>query len=150
MKRVVKQFETWCFSAPFCHHWILTFSHTVMWIFSLGMFFPVLRPSYGSTDMGNVSLVTPSIHPAFSVGELEMIHTKEFQVAAGKPRADKLACRAGLIMCMTTLELLVNPSLRAHAKKEFDSTKETFVGTVLLESTQGFSHDFAGFSAYLT
>lgn len=37
----------------------------------------------GSTDMGNVSHVVPSIHPFFSVSDSAVIHTREFQTAAG-------------------------------------------------------------------
>lgn len=41
------------------------------------------RPS-GSTDMGNVSHVLPSIHPFYSVGSGVLNHTKEFTTIAGK------------------------------------------------------------------
>ena len=37
----------------------------------------------GSTDMGNVSRVVPSIHPKFGIGTSAGAHTREFQTAAG-------------------------------------------------------------------
>ncbi|XP_055341901.1 peptidase M20 domain-containing protein 2-like [Paramacrobiotus metropolitanus] len=108
-----------------------------------GMFFPVMRPSYGSTDMGNVSTAIPSIHPAFAVGELHMIHTKEFQVVSGKPEALKRARRAGLTMAMTTLELIANPQLRKKARQEFEETRMGFVGNDVESSTA--KGDFSNF-----
>ena len=40
--------------------------------------------SAGSTDMGNVSYVVPSIHPEFYIGTDAVNHTREFTEAAGK------------------------------------------------------------------
>ena len=37
----------------------------------------------GSTDMGNVSHVVPSIHPKFYIGTTVSNHSKGFTVAAG-------------------------------------------------------------------
>ena len=37
----------------------------------------------GSTDMGNVSYVVPSIHPFFYIGTEAVNHTRGFTVAAG-------------------------------------------------------------------
>ena len=37
----------------------------------------------GSTDMGNVSHVVPSIHPMFYIGTKAVNHTREFTVATG-------------------------------------------------------------------
>ena len=38
----------------------------------------------GSTDMGNVSHVVPSIHPMFYIGTQAANHTRDFTTAAGK------------------------------------------------------------------
>ena len=38
----------------------------------------------GSTDMGNVSQVVPSIHPMFYIGTKAANHTRDFTTAAGK------------------------------------------------------------------
>ena len=38
----------------------------------------------GSTDMGNVSHVSPSIHPVFSIGGSAVNHTRDFTADSGK------------------------------------------------------------------
>ena len=38
----------------------------------------------GSTDMGNVSHVVPSIHPMFYIGTLAANHTRDFTTATGR------------------------------------------------------------------
>lgn len=38
----------------------------------------------GSTDMGNVSQLIPSIHPFFAIGTKAANHTREFTQAAGE------------------------------------------------------------------
>jgi metal-dependent amidase/aminoacylase/carboxypeptidase family protein len=40
-------------------------------------------PAGGSTDMGNVSYLVPSIHPMFYIGSDALNHTREFTVATG-------------------------------------------------------------------
>ncbi|GAU96251.1 hypothetical protein RvY_07722 [Ramazzottius varieornatus] len=96
-----------------------------------GMFFPPMRPTYGSTDMGNVSVEVPSIHPAFGVGApgMEMIHTRAFQTLTGRPEAHKAAQRGALAMSMTALNLLIDPDFRHKVRKEFELSKQTFVGS---------------------
>ena len=52
----------------------------------------------GSTDMGNVSHVIPSIHPKFRIGTEVANHTKEFAAASGGyPNSIWLATRVALI-----------------------------------------------------
>lgn len=43
----------------------------------------LLRMTTGSTDMGNVSHVVPSLHPNFNIGDLFKEHTQEFASQAG-------------------------------------------------------------------
>ena len=45
-------------------------------------YYPESMPS-GSTDMGNVSHVVPSIHPVFRIGTEAANHTKGFTEASG-------------------------------------------------------------------
>lgn len=40
-------------------------------------------PAGGSTDMGNVSYVVPSIHPMYYIGSDAFNHTREFTTATG-------------------------------------------------------------------
>lgn len=37
----------------------------------------------GSTDMGNVSYIVPSIHPFYNIGTNALNHTHDFTTAAG-------------------------------------------------------------------
>ena len=46
-------------------------------------------PAGGSTDMGNVSYVVPSIHPMFYIGSDAFNHSKEFTKATGKLEVTK-------------------------------------------------------------
>lgn len=43
----------------------------------------IMTQQGGSTDMGNVSHVVPSIHPKFFIGTDAALHTREFAAAAG-------------------------------------------------------------------
>ncbi len=44
----------------------------------------VLMSSVSSSDIGNVSYVTPSIHPSFYIGTDAFSHTRPFNTASGK------------------------------------------------------------------
>ena len=50
------------------------------------------RKAGGSTDMGNVSHVVPSIHPKFYVGTTTSLHTRAFAVQASKPFYKMIQC----------------------------------------------------------
>ncbi|XP_055354510.1 xaa-Arg dipeptidase-like [Paramacrobiotus metropolitanus] len=100
-----------------------------------GMDYRPSRPCYGSTDMGDVSAVVPSIHPAFAIGETVMVHTKEFQALAGTPFAHQCTRRAGLVMAMTVLEVLANPDLQCTIRNEFIERRKTFIGIDVESST---------------
>jgi metal-dependent amidase/aminoacylase/carboxypeptidase family protein len=80
------------------------------------------RPSggFGSTDMGNVSLVVPSIHPYLKIAEAGIqCHTNGFREAAASPEGQIAMLNAARAMALTTLDLLVRPELLAEAKREF-------------------------------
>ncbi len=72
----------------------------------------------GSTDMGNVSYVTPSIHPIYKVGDVAN-HTVEFTGVAGQPSAQKPTLDASKAMMMMSVELITNSELLQSVKDEF-------------------------------
>ncbi|XP_071112936.1 xaa-Arg dipeptidase-like [Haliotis cracherodii] len=73
----------------------------------------------GSTDMGNVSHVVPSIHPMFFVGRKNCInHTTEFTEAAGSSDAQPYTLKVSKALAMTGVELLLQPSLTQEAKRD--------------------------------
>ena len=78
-----------------------------------------VRPFHGSTDMGNVSLVVPSIHPGFSLGRQVMIHTREFETMAGSEEAQKWTLIAAKAMALTCVRLFVDDEFSKNVKEEF-------------------------------
>ena len=80
-----------------------------------------LKAMAGSTDMGNVSYVTPSIHPLFKIGNA-MNHTVEFTAVAGVPEAQQPTLNSAKAMMMTGIEVISDGKLLKSIKEEFDST----------------------------
>jgi amidohydrolase len=74
----------------------------------------------GSTDMGNVSHVVPSIHPHIRLVPGLRMHTREATEAAGSPEGDRTLVDGALELAMTTVELYSRPELLAAAKREFE------------------------------
>lgn len=71
--------------------------------------------SGGSTDMGNVSHVIPSIHPVVGVlGATGSIHTAEFAVAAGGPAGDQAVLDAAVALASTIVDVASDPQARAR------------------------------------
>lgn len=60
----------------------------------------------GSTDMGNVSHIVPSIHPMIQVSPPEVaIHTPDFATFAGGPDGDRAVLDGAKAMAMTVVDL---------------------------------------------
>jgi amidohydrolase len=81
---------------------------------------PETQRSMGSTDMGNVSHMTPSIHPAIAIAPSDVpIHTDAFREFAASD-----ADHAGLIdsakaLAMTAIDVFLDAGLRSAMKREF-------------------------------
>lgn len=66
-----------------------------------------------STDMGNVSLALPSIHPAIGIESLPAVnHQPEFAAACATPAADQALYDGAVAMAWTMLDMAGTPSLR--------------------------------------
>ena len=66
-----------------------------------------------STDMGNVSLVMPSIHPAISLDSLPAVpHQPEFAAAAATPAADQAIYDGALTLAWTAIDMASTPAVR--------------------------------------
>ena len=77
-------------------------------------------PNSGSTDMGNVSWVCPTIHPDLAIApEGTPGHSILFRDAAATPRADATTLLAATLVAQTGYDLLADPSLVAAAWEEF-------------------------------
>ncbi|MEX2245610.1 MAG: M20 family metallopeptidase [Dehalococcoidia bacterium] len=87
---------------------------------ALGKHFIELRDmSTGSSDMGNVSQVVPSIHPNFSVGATCLTHTPEFTAAANTDAAYEGMLQAAEILAMTGVDVVLDPDLLHRIKADF-------------------------------
>lgn len=60
----------------------------------------------GSTDVGNVSHVVPTIQPEIKIGDDIAAHTPEFAVAADSAYGKKMALKAVMGMCMTVADIV--------------------------------------------
>lgn len=84
---------------------------------ALGRPFPNLgewetRPT-GSTDMGNVSLAMPSIHPMIGINSLPAVnHQPEFTAHCVTPDADKALIDGALTMAWTCIDMAANQDVR--------------------------------------
>jgi amidohydrolase len=83
----------------------------------------VLAGPGGSTDMGDVSYVLPSIHPMFAIPTDAGNHTPGFTAAAATPEAHEAAMRAGKALAMTALDAYLRPEVLEAAKAEFAGRK---------------------------
>jgi metal-dependent amidase/aminoacylase/carboxypeptidase family protein len=73
---------------------------------ALGRSLTVLDRPSGSTDMGNVSLVVPSIHPFIGIESLPAVnHQPEFTAACIRPAADRAIVDGAVAMAWTALDI---------------------------------------------
>ncbi len=77
-------------------------------------------PNAGSTDMGNVSWVCPTIHPDLAICEEGVPgHSTRFRDAAALPRADETTLLAATPVAQTAVDLYLDPALVEAAWAEF-------------------------------
>jgi amidohydrolase len=85
---------------------------------------PPLVDRLGSSDVGNVSQVIPTIQPLMKIApDGTPIHSRAFEAAAATPLAREGTLAAAKAMAMTTLDLLAEPALVARARDEFTKAK---------------------------
>lgn len=78
--------------------------------------------AFGSTDMGNVSQIVPSIHAMVAIAEPDiLIHSPEFATAAASERGMQGMLDAAKAMAMTVAEVLADTGLQARITDEFRS-----------------------------
>jgi amidohydrolase len=90
---------------------------------SLGRHVEAFDPRFGlgSTDMGNVSQVVPSIHPTIAIAPFKvLIHTPEFAAAAASQAGQQGIMDAAKAMAMTMVDIL-QPGVLDRIKQEFNS-----------------------------
>jgi amidohydrolase len=78
----------------------------------------------GSTDMGNVSQLVPSIHPTIAIAPEEVvIHSPDFALAAASEAGIKGMLDAAKALAMTVVDLLASPETVSQVKQEFGQGK---------------------------
>jgi amidohydrolase len=79
----------------------------------------------GSTDVGNVSRIVPTIQPLMPVGpDSVMIHTPEFTEVSGQDKALRHMLDAARAMAMTAIDLLSRPETMEKVRKESLKSKK--------------------------
>lgn len=90
---------------------------------ALGIQFPPLDVESnlpgGSTDMGNVSQVVPSIHPMYGIDTKAVNHTPAFTNATCTEIAHRQTLIAAKSMAMTMIDIFTNPNLLVEIKESF-------------------------------
>jgi amidohydrolase len=76
----------------------------------------------GSTDLGNISLRVPSIHPKVGIAPHGVaMHTAEFASHAAAAPADAAVLDGAVALALTASDFLADPELRAAVRAEFDA-----------------------------
>ncbi len=84
---------------------------------TLGRAFPdlgmLIERAAGSTDMGNISLAIPSIHPYIGIDSLPAVnHQPEFAAHCATAAADRAVADGALAMAWTAVDLATDAALR--------------------------------------
>ncbi|RLC96090.1 MAG: M20 family peptidase [Chloroflexi bacterium] len=79
----------------------------------------------GSTDMGNVSQVVPSIHPIVAIAPPHVLeHSPEFAAAAASEAGHQALLEGAKALALTATDLLANRHLLEKVKDDFSKYKE--------------------------
>lgn len=82
--------------------------------------------SPGSTDMGNVSQVVPSIHAYVSLGPGQWVgHSPEFAQVCGSKQGLDTMMKAVKALALTTLDLMYDEETMRRAQEEFSRMKKS-------------------------
>ena len=79
----------------------------------------------GSTDVGNVSQMVPTIHPTIALTDRPEVvcHSAVFAEAAGGPAGDRTVLTAAKALAMTATDLFTDPAARRVIREEFDKDR---------------------------
>jgi amidohydrolase len=85
---------------------------------------PEVKDRLGSSDVGNVSQVLPTIQPLVKIApEGTAIHSRAFEAAAVTPMARDGMLGAAKAMAMTTADLLADADLLGRIRREFEARR---------------------------
>ena len=81
---------------------------------------PSASGGVGSSDIGNVSMVVPAIHPYLKIVDGDVSgHTPEFREAAGSARGFEAMLNAAKGLAMTVLDVMYRPDTLERMRREF-------------------------------
>ena len=85
---------------------------------------PLPERGFGSSDVGNVSRVVPTIHPEVSIAPHNTsLHSVDFRAAAVSKEGDRGLLDGAKALALTASDLLANPKTIAAIRKEFLAAK---------------------------
>ena len=93
---------------------------------SLGRKMQLSDPSqtFGSTDMGNISQLMPSIHPFVAIAPVGVVtHSPRFASAAASEAGIQGLLDAAKALAMTVVDLVANPEIVNKVKQEFQQPR---------------------------
>ena len=83
---------------------------------------PPMRRGLGSSDVGNVSVLVPTIHPAVAIAPRDVLpHTPGFAEAAASEAGHRGLVDGAKAMAMTVVDLIAQPEAMQKVKEEFAS-----------------------------
>ena len=86
--------------------------------------FPEPGEGLGSTDMGNVSQLVPSIHPFVAIAPQEvLLHSPQFASAAVSEVGIRALTDTAKALAMIIVDLVANPKMVSKVKEEFQQEK---------------------------
>ncbi len=78
----------------------------------------------GSSDIGDVSQIVPTIHPYVGIAEEDIPgHSKEFEIASISNLAQEKMLVAAKALAMTAVDVFTKPEIVQKMKEEFVNTK---------------------------
>lgn len=78
------------------------------------------KMAVGSTDMGNVSHIKPSIHPFYDIDTTEANHTVPFTAASGTMAAHDMSIFQCKILAMLALDVMCDDNIMREIQADFD------------------------------
>ncbi|HET6478201.1 MAG TPA: M20 family metallopeptidase, partial [Dehalococcoidales bacterium] len=84
------------------------------------------RIGIGSSDIGNVSQVVPSIHPLIAIASARAVtHSPQFADTAASEAGMRGLIDAAKALAMTVVDLMAEPAMLIKAKKELEQDKKS-------------------------
>jgi amidohydrolase len=85
---------------------------------------PTLNRGLGSSDVGNVSVLVPTIHPMVAIAPIDVLaHSPEFAEAAASEEGNRGLLDGAKALAMTAVDLIAQPGIIDRIKEEFSASK---------------------------